>query len=316
MHKPAFSAALLVLVLLSGSCAGEGSGTGEAVIASDTVAPGQAGTDDDGSRPTDDGSDPIGSDPDADPAAGSTDPDPELSTDPDAVYEPGTCHHADGSGQEPVEVPCEEPHTIEVYATRDLPGDAGAPVLGLDSAIARCEEDFRAITGIGLGLATIFERSVLRPSEETWADGERDVTCYVVYPEPVSGRLADIDPVRGFGRVSVYGLEVGDCIADFDEAASWFTVVPCAEPHDAEVFVDFEYPEGPFPGDETIDLDADELCFGQTFEDYVGLPYPDSAVFSLRSRPSDETWELGDRTVNCILTDEQVHTESFRDSGA
>lgn len=324
MQKSAVPAllALVALAMLAAACSATGLGLGgdEAVIGSDTVPSGQAATDgettgDDGLGENPTGGETPGDGPDStDSALGSTDPSPELSTDPDVDYQADTCHHHDGSDQEAVEVPCDQPHTIEVYANRDLPGDAGAPFLGLDAAIELCQEDFRAITGVGLGLATIFDRSVLRPSEETWADGERDVTCYVVYPEPVVGRLADIDPVRGFGRVSVYGLEVGDCILDFDEAATWFTMVPCGEPHNAEVFIDFEYPDDPFPGDETIDADADDLCFGTAFEDYVGLPYPESSVFSLRSRPSVETWELGDRTINCILTDEQVHTESFRNS--
>lgn len=240
---------------------------------------------------------------------------PDLSTDPDVVYFPGTCFLPDPSGGDAFEVRCDEPHTIEIYAIVNLPGGEGAPFQGLDAAIALCNEDFIRITGVGLGLATVYGRSVLRPSEETWADGERDVTCYVEYPEEVSLSMVDVNPVRSFGRVSVYGFEVGDCFIDFDEGETTFDPVSCDEPHDAEVFIDFEYPEGAYPGDEAIDQRSEELCFGQPFEDFVGRDYPSSSVFALRSTPNADTWAVGDRTINCILTDELVRTGSFEGTG-
>lgn len=240
---------------------------------------------------------------------------PGLSTDPDVVFLPGTCFRPESADAEAVEVPCSEPHNIEVYAIVDLPGGKGAPFLGFDPAIELCDAEFIQITGIGLGLATVYQRSVLRPSEDTWADGERDVTCYVEYPEQTTEALANIDPVRDFGVVSIYGLEVGDCFDEFDDTQSNFVPISCDEPHDAEVFVDFEYPAGPYPGEDAIDEMADELCFGQTFEDFIGLDYQNSAIFALRSRPTEETWNLGDRTINCILTDEETRTGSLQGSG-
>jgi hypothetical protein len=249
------------------------------------------------------------------PSDGAFDEGPDLSTDPDIVYRPGTCFARNPAGGAAVEVRCDEPHDIEVYAIVDLPGGDGAPFQGLAPAIELCDQDFMRITGVGLGLATVYRRSVLRPSEDTWADGERDVTCYVAYPEPVSRSMVDVNPVRDFGLVSVYGLDLGDCFIDFDENETTFTPVSCDEPHDAEVFIDFEYPPGPYPGDAELDAQAEELCFGQTFEDFVGRDYQSSSIFSLRSRPNEDTWVLGDRTINCVLTDELVRTGSFAGTG-
>ena len=84
----------------------------------------------------------------------------------------------------PVEVPCGRLHTIEVYAVGTLAGDGAAPFPGLDAAVALCDQEFRTRHGIGIGLATILERSVVRPSEDSWLAGERDVACYVTYPAP------------------------------------------------------------------------------------------------------------------------------------
>lgn len=242
---------------------------------------------------------------------------PGLSTDPNIIYLANTCYNLPDPTGGAVEVACSEPHTIEIYAIRDLPGGPGAPFQGLDAALGLCNEDFQRITGVGLGLATIYTRSVLRPSEDTWADGERDVTCYVRYPETTTLRLSEINPVRDFGLVSIYGMEVGDCFIGFEESETTFTPVPCEEPHDVEVFVDFDFPDGPFPGVETIDAEAEQLCFGAPFTEYVGRSYNTSAIFALQSRPTEETWNLGDRAINCLLTEEDggVRSGSLRDSG-
>ncbi|MEL6984107.1 MAG: septum formation family protein, partial [Actinomycetota bacterium] len=249
------------------------------------------------------------------PAAGSSDTDPALSPDPNVVYAAGTCYSRTIPGQQAELIDCGEPHQIEVYASVDLPGGPETPYQGLDAAFEICGAEFRQITGVGLNLATVFERSVLRPSEETWADGERNVTCYVVFPEATIARLAEISPVRSFGRVSVFGLEAGDCLLDFDQSASWFEVVGCDEPHEAEVFIADQQADGAFPGDEAMDARADELCFGPPFNEFVGRDYASSSIFSFVSVPTAETWDQGDRTINCILTDELVRSASFQDSG-
>ncbi len=238
----------------------------------------------------------------------------ELSTDPDITYAPNTCYEPSAEGETATEVDCTRPHTVEVYAVRDLPGGAGASFLGLEAAIELCDEDFTRLTGVGIGLATTMRRSVLRPSEETWGDGEREVTCFVVFPAATTSRLADTDPLRSFGLVSLYGMDAGDCFSDFAADRTAFASVSCDEPHNAEVFVDVELPDGQFPGDVALEESANQFCFGNNFEKFVGVAYEASVISSLRSRPSEETWQAGDRTINCILTEGGVVTESFRGS--
>ncbi len=238
----------------------------------------------------------------------------QLSTDPSIVYRVGSCFVSRSAGAAPVEVPCAEPHTIEVYAVDKLPGGAGSPFLGRDEAVALCNEDFLAATGTSIDLATVFQRSVLRPSEETWLAGERDVTCYVAYPEATTEPLTAIDPLRSFGKVSLYGLRGGDCLIDFTDSESSFNLVDCSEPHDAEVFAESVFDIDVYPGDEAVAAIADELCFGQSFENFVGTAHATSTVRALRSKPNQSTWALGDRTINCLLTDGLVRTGSFEGS--
>jgi hypothetical protein len=238
----------------------------------------------------------------------------QLSTDPNAEYRVGDCFMPRIPGAVPSKVACTEGHTIEIYGVRQLPGGAGTPFAGLDEAIRVCNEDFLAVTGVALDLASIFERSVLRPSEETWLAGERDVICYVVYPEPTVEPLNGLNPLRSFGRASLYGLRRGDCLIDFDDSSTSFTLANCDEPHDAEVFAETTINGTEYPGDDAISAQADELCFGQGFEDFVGTPHATSTIRALRSKPTSETWALGFRTITCLLTDGLVRTGSFRGS--
>ena len=64
------------------------------------------------------------------------------------------------------------------------------------------------------------------------------------------------------GRLAVFAMRVGDCFDDPDELVSGETLeldevlaVPCAEPHDNEVFALFDLPDGesaPYPGDDFV----------------------------------------------------------------
>ncbi|MGB5756227.1 MAG: septum formation family protein, partial [Acidimicrobiales bacterium] len=239
-----------------------------------------------------------------------------LSTDPAVAHRPGSCHQTPADTMASVEVPCGRLHTIEVYAVGTLAGDGAAPFPGLDAAVALCDQEFRTRHGIGIGLATILERSVVRPSEDSWLAGERDVACYVTYPAPTTLTLDGIDPLRAFGRVSVYGLQAGDCLVDFERTSTGFGLVDCWQPHDAEVFTSVVLDDGPFPGEAEIDRIADETCFGDPFAEFVGIPYESSTLTSMAGRPTASTWDHGHRTIACILTDSLVRTGSFAGTGA
>lgn len=237
-----------------------------------------------------------------------------MSRDPDRVFEADTCYETIDSTEEPELVDCDDAHDIEIYSVQELSGGDDAPFKGLEQARALCDPAFREITGVGIGLATVFDRTVLRPSEATWEEGDRAVTCLVQYPENTTKRLSEINPVRAFDLVSPYGMEKGDCFSDFQDEAKAFNLVSCEESHDVEVFVAEIQPDGSFPGDSVIEAAADELCFGQSFEDFVGHSYSDSNLFSLRSMPIEESWEQGDRTINCLLTLDEPRVGTFEDS--
>ncbi|GAA3218277.1 hypothetical protein GCM10017691_00970 [Pseudonocardia petroleophila] len=117
-----------------------------------------------------------------------------------------------------------------------------------------------------------------------------------------AGALFSVSACSG---TSVLNLEVGQCIADAatGDQVSSLPTVDCSEPHAGEIYALPQLPDGDFPGDEAVNEQAQQLCSGQAFQDYVGKPYQDSEIYYSTLSPSLETWnEDDDREIVCILT--------------
>jgi hypothetical protein len=111
----------------------------------------------------------------------------------------------------------------------------------------------------------------------------------------------------GAGEVDVFDLKVRDCLADSMPTGGEevFTVetVPCSEPHSEEIYAVVPLPEGDFPGDEAVAVQADKVCNAE-FESFVGLPYQESVLYYNSLYPSDEqTWNGVFREVVCSVYD-------------
>lgn len=118
---------------------------------------------------------------------------------------------------------------------------------------------------------------------------------------------AAVAAVSACGQTSVLNLEVGQCISaqtDEDEVSS-VPVVDCAEPHSGEIYALPQVPDGEFPGDAALQQSAQDLCAGQDFTTYVGVPYEESEVYFSYLVPSADTWDDGDREIVCLLTNQE-----------
>ncbi len=94
--------------------------------------------------------------------------------------EEGDCFGAAGDRIETVNVvDCEQPHIYEVYSLFDYEGDDEA-YPGSEEIRAhadeQCESDFEDFVGIDYQSSRWYITSVT-PSEETWADGDREIVC-------------------------------------------------------------------------------------------------------------------------------------------
>lgn len=106
----------------------------------------------------------------------------------------------------------------------------------------------------------------------------------------------------------VFALKIGECFndekptSDSDESTSVSTVplIECQQPHDNEVFANHDLTGSTFPSDAEMESQATSLC-RSSFDGYVGKPYDDSVLSVGWITPTAESWSKQDRTVNCIL---------------
>lgn len=130
-------------------------------------------------------------------------------------------------------------------------------------------------------------------------------------------RDPDTQEVLEEGDVSVYEIQVGDCLdsADLSGELNSVPVVPCAEPHDAEIYDSTMLSGDEFPGQAEVEAQADDYCIG-AFESFVGVAYADSELYASTILPSEDSWSDGDREMLCVVfdTDGEV-TGSLRDAG-
>ena len=104
-------------------------------------------------------------------------------------------------------------------------------------------------------------------------------------------------------------LRIGDCydpVEDADDGSLLAAIiVPCEEPHRAEIFGLEDLPGGPdapFPGVVAVDDEAIDLC-DAAFEAYVGVALDNSRYSYVYYTPTDQSWAGGDRVVMCSVDD-------------
>lgn len=134
-----------------------------------------------------------------------------------------------------------------------------------------------AVVGLGIGLFTTLD------------DAARDNTGEIIES----------------GDLDVMTVQVGDCFDDPEVTDVVFSLdaIPCSQPHDNEVFA-VESIAGvwaDYPGQDTIDGYAYDVCSGDIFDRFVGTPYLDSALDVFTLTPTPESWGQGDREVVCAL---------------
>ena len=220
--------------------------------------------------------------------------------------------------------------TVELYA-RDLSnpqadyslaalalGATGLALAFAISALAR-RKDLRKIERAGKAAAVLADTGVEKGTR--WAVGLAvSVAALAVgvlawqYPRlshSATPRITNT-PVPAT-NVGYYQLQAGECLTGANNLAKIIVssitdwpdsnqVVPCDEPHIAEVFgVDHSYwnqDEG-FPGDGSLNKATMTFCNG-AFQSYVGIISDDSIYGNDYLYPGADTWSQGDRTVLCI----------------
>lgn len=98
----------------------------------------------------------------------------------------GDCLNDGGATGEVSTVPtieCSEPHDSEAFASitmddGDFPGDQAVQ----DEAIAECTIEFETFVGVDYDSSEL-DFAYYFPTEESWANGDREILCLIVDPE-------------------------------------------------------------------------------------------------------------------------------------
>lgn len=108
--------------------------------------------------------------------------------------------------------------------------------------------------------------------------------------------------ITSAGTVSATEIKLGDCMNPPDaETVTDVPAVPCAQPHQGEVFALVDVPDGPFPGNNEVGDLAD--CGGR-LSAYSARAANDEHMQLTLITPSADTWKTGDRQVVCIVEPE------------
>ena len=124
-------------------------------------------------------------------------------------------------------------------------------------------------------------RFIMSPSAETWLIGDRTLVCL-----QVSYGLSVTNPEKLDTLVNLGSIKTGECFNDAPETDSEMVeLVGCDGQWTFQALNSFSLSDGPFPGDASIDRQAEQECSRGTD---LFLP------------PSADTWQHGDRSVVCL----------------
>lgn len=102
------------------------------------------------------------------------------------------------------------------------------------------------------------------------------------------------------GKLSSRDLRIADCPTSLrDGALGMVEVVPCSEPHQAEVYATFELSEASYPGAARISGLAVQGC-EERLGPFLG-PRQAHSYDNLTLTPTEDSWRDGYREVTCLV---------------
>jgi hypothetical protein len=117
------------------------------------------------------------------------------------------------------------------------------------------------------------------------------------------------------GPVTSTELAEGDCVNGLKESQQVFSLpaVPCAQPHEGEVFAVFDISAPDWPGETAVIQQAEKGC-NDRLPSYAPAAADDPSLELFYLHPTKESWGQGDRLVTCMATDPaKQRTGSLRD---
>jgi hypothetical protein len=212
---------------------------------------------------------------------------------------------------------CDETHYAQVYegAVLDAGTEFGPDYPGEDMAATlaqfECEATFEDWAGVPYN-ETSLDMIYLVYDADHWSRRSLPPACFAVHPyavftSDVAGKGADF-PLRNENgepdapiEVASGKLRAGDCVRG-TSGYGYETIVPCDLPHSEQVSAVFDLPAGDYPGEDDIDEITTDACIDH-FATYVGEDYEYSAYYTYSYWPTEESWIVGHREVQCRVYD-------------
>jgi hypothetical protein len=125
----------------------------------------------------------------------------------------------------------------------------------------------------------------------------------VIFAIATSATRASDGQISQGGSVAANEFKVGDCVNDLSNTSALRSLpgVPCAQPHEGEVFAIFNLPDGSYPGRDEIESQASSECSTQ-LDEYAPSAATDENIGLYYVYPQERNWSVGDREVVCIAT--------------
>ncbi len=98
---------------------------------------------------------------------------------------------------------------------------------------------------------------------------------------------------------AVFSLRAGDCLNSAPNGQD-VTVLPCATPHDAEVFATFPLTAPSWPGDAAVQSQASNGCLSR-IAGYLNPQLANAGFAQEYFYPDEMAWRAGIRTVVCEI---------------
>ncbi|SEF11670.1 DUF4190 domain-containing protein [Jiangella alba] len=133
-----------------------------------------------------------------------------------------------------------------------------------------------------------------------WLAGLVTAGVYATVSEPDRD---DAGQITDEGSLSAFDVEIGDCVngvrdIEADSYVRSLPAVPCSEPHEAEVYAQFDLTGDAHPGTDGVVAQADQRCADALYT-YSTRAYDDPNVGLFYLYPDERAWPQ-DRSVVCI----------------